>query len=153
MRVARQNYPLVGKLGEEFDRVFDRLLAPRLFTEPLLPPFPFETVEAEWMPVMDVIEAPAEYVIRLEVPGIHKENLDINLTGNLLTITGKREMVPEVEGGNYLLKERAIGKFVRTIRLPAPVVEKKVVAEYRDGVLMVHIPKETPAAATKILIK
>lgn len=153
MRVARQNYPLVGKLGEEFDRVFDRLLAPRLFTEPLLPPFPFETAEAEWIPVMDVVEAPAEYVIRLEVPGIHKENLDINLTGNLLTITGKREMAPEVEGEGYLVKERAIGKFVRTIRLPAPVAEKKVTAEYRDGVLMVHIPKETPAAATKVLIK
>jgi HSP20 family protein len=152
MRVALQN-PIVGKLGEEFDRVFDRLLAPRLYGEPLLPPFPFETRGAEWIPVMDVVEAAGEYVIRLEVPGIHKENLDINLTGEMLTITGKREFAPEVEGEGYLVKERAFGKFVRTIRLPAPVAEKKVTAEYRDGVLMVHIPKETPAAATKILIK
>jgi HSP20 family protein len=152
MRVALRN-PIVGKLGEEFDRVFDRLLVPRFLTEPLVPPFPFETTGAEWIPVMDVVEAPAEYVIRLEVPGIHKENLDINLTGNMLTITGKREMAPEVEGEGYLVKERAIGKFVRTIRLPATVAEKKVAAEYRDGVLLVHLPKETPAPATKILIK
>jgi HSP20 family protein len=136
-----------------FDQVFDRLLAPRFLAEPLLPPFPFEATGAQWVPVMDVVETPAEYVIRLEVPGIHKENLDINLTGVMLTITGTREIAPVVEGESYLLKERAIGKFVRTIRLPTPVAERKVAAEYRDGVLTVHVPKETPAAATKILIK
>ena len=152
MRVALRN-PIVGKLGEEFDQVFDRLLAPRFLAEPLLPPFPYENMGAQWMPVMDVTKTPAEYVVRLEVPGIHKENLDINLTGVMLTITGTREIAPEVEGEGYLVKERAIGKFVRTIRLPAPVAEKKVAAEYRDGVLQIHVPKETPAPATKILIK
>jgi HSP20 family protein len=152
MRVALRN-PIVGKLGEEFDQVFDRLLAPRFLAEPLLPPFPYENMGAQWMPVMDVTETPAEYVVRLEVPGIHKENLDINLTGVMLTITGTREIAPEVEGEGYLVKERAIGTFVRTIRLPAPVAEKKVAAEYRDGVLQIHVPKETPAPATKILIK
>jgi HSP20 family protein len=102
---------------------------------------------------MDVVETPAEYFVRLEVPGIHKENLDINLTGNRLIITGIREMAPAAEGEGYLVKERVYGKFVRTVQLPAPVAEKKVNAEYRDGVLEIHIPKETPAPATKILIK
>ena len=152
MRVALRN-PIVGKLGEEFDRVFDRMLVPRFLTEPLLPPFPFETTGAEWIPVMDMVETATEYVVRLEVPGIHKENLDVNLTGELVTITGKREYAPEVEGESYLVKERAIGKFARTIRLPTPVAEKKVLAEYQDGVLLVHLPKETPVPATKILIK
>lgn len=133
--------------------MFDRLLTPRLFTEPLLPPWPYGTGAAEWIPVMDVVETPAEYAIRLEVPGIHKENLDINLTGARVTITGNREVVPAVEGEGYLVKERVYGKFVRTVYLPTPVAEKKVNAEYRDGMLTVHIPKETPAAATKILIK
>ena len=152
MRVALRN-PNVGKLGEEFDRVFDRLLVPRFLTEPLVPPFPFEAAGAEWMPVMDMIETATDYVVRLEVPGFHKENLDINLTGDVLTVTGKREIAPEVEGEGYLVKERAYGKFVRTIRLPAPVAEKKVLAEYRDGMLVLHLPKETAAPATKILIK
>jgi HSP20 family protein len=142
----------MGKLGEEFDRVFDRLLVPRFLTEPYQP-FPFENTGAEWIPVMDLLETPVEYTIRLEVPGFHKENLDINLNGELLTITGKREIAPEMEGEGYLVKERAIGKFVRTIRLAVPVAEKKIVAEYRDGLLVVHLPKETPAPATKILIK
>jgi HSP20 family protein len=151
MRVALRT-PIVGKFGEEFDRVFDRVL-PRFLTEQYVPRFPFETTGAEWIPAMDMIETATEYVARLEVPGLHKENLDVNLTGDLLTITGKREVAPEVAGEGYLVRERAIGKFVRTIRLPAPVAEKKVLAEYRDGLLMVHLPKETAAPATKILIK
>jgi HSP20 family protein len=149
MRVALRN-PMVGKLGEEFDRVFDRLLVPRFLTEP---PFPFETTGAEWVPVMDMVETVKEYVVRLEVPGFHKENLDINLTGEVLTITGKREIAPEFEGEGYLVRERAIGKFVRTIRLPVPVVGEKVTAEYRDGMLVLRLPKEIAAPATKILIK
>ena len=51
------------------------------------------------------------------------------------------------------MKERVYGKFVRTIRLPAPVAEKKVTAEYRDGVLVLHLVKEIVVPATKILIK
>jgi HSP20 family protein len=149
MRVALRN-PMVGKLGEDFDRVFDRLLVPRFLTEP---PFPFETTGAEWIPVMDMVETVKEYVVRLEVPGFHKENLDINLTGEVLTITGKREIAPEFEGEGYLVRERAIGKFVRTIRLPVPVVGEKVTAEYRDGMLVLRLPKEIAAPATKILIK
>ena len=152
MRVALRN-PMVGKLGEEFDRVFDRLLVPRFLTEPLVPPFPFETTGAEWIPVMDMVETVDEYVVRLEVPGFHKENLDINLTGEVLTITGKREIAPEFEGDGSRGRERAIGRFVRTIRLPATVVGEKVAAEYRDGMLVLHLPKEIAAPATKILIK
>ena len=151
MRVALRT-PMAGKLGE-LDRIVDRLLTPRLYAEPLLPPFPFETAGTEWMPVMDVVENAEEYILRLEAPGIHKENLDINLVGEMLTITGKREMTPELEGEGYLVKERAYGKFVRTIRLPVPVAEKKVVAEYHDGVLVIRVPKAAPAPATKVLIK
>ena len=152
MRVTLRS-PMAGKLGEEFDRIFDRLLPSRIYPEPLLPPLPFDHIGAEWMPVMDVIETAEEYVVRLEAPGIHKENLDISLVGELLTITGRREMTPEVEGEGYLVRERAYGKFIRTLRLPVPVAERKVTAEYHDGVLVVCLPKAEPAPATKVLIK
>jgi HSP20 family protein len=152
MRVATLA-PFRGKMGEEVERFFDRFLTPGFLAEPFIPPFPFETAGTEWMPIMDVIENGGEYIVRLEAPGIHKENLDINLVGELLTITGKREIAPEVEGEGYLVRERVYGKFARTIRLPVPVAEKKVTAEYRDGVLVVHLPKAEPAPATKVLIK
>ena len=152
MRVAKLA-PITGKVSEEVERFFDRFLAPGFLAEPFIPPFPFETAGTEWVPMLDLTEAAGEFIVRLEVPGAHKENLDINLTGTLLTITGRRELMTEASGETYLRREREIGKFVRTIRLPAPVMEKEVKATYQDGVLVVHLPKVAPAVANKILIK
>lgn len=152
MRVALRA-PVTGKFGEEIDRVFDRFLAPRFLTEPLLPEYPYEALGAEWIPVLDVAENPTEFIVKLEIPGIHKENLDLNLTGQVLKITGKREMATEIPSEAFLVKERVYGKFVRTIRLPAPVAENKVTATYEEGMLVVHLLKATPAPANKILIK
>jgi len=145
--------PTVGKLGEEIERVFDRFFVPGILPEPWLNEYPFEATGAEWIPMLDLVENATEFVVRLEVPGIHKENLDIQLTGLMLTITGKREFAAEVPGETFLMKERLYGKFARKIRLPAPVTETKVVANYEDGVLLVHLPKAVPAPANKILIK
>jgi len=79
--------------------------------------------------------------------------IDINLTGTLLTIRGHRELMPEVAGEVYLRREREVGKFARTVRLPAPVAEKEVRAAYHDGLLVIHLPKVTPAVANRIVIK
>jgi HSP20 family protein len=152
MRVAMRT-PTVGKLGDEIERVFDRFFTPGILTEPWLPEYPFETTGAEWVPMLDLVETANEFVVRLEVPGIHRENVDIQLTGQILTITGRREVVAEPQGAAFLLRERPYGKFVRKMRLPAPVTENKVVANYEDGMLLVHLPKTVPAPATKILIK
>ena len=152
MRVAKLA-PMTGKVGEEVERFFDRFLAPGFLQEPFLPPFPFETAGAEWYAMLDLTETMDEFIVRIEAPGIHKENLDINLTGTLLTITGRRELMTEGSGETYLRREREIGKFVRTIRLPAPVVEKEVKATYEDGVLVIHLPKLAPAVANRIVIK
>jgi HSP20 family protein len=103
--------------------------------------------------VFDLAETDKEYVVRLEVPGIHRENLDIALRDNVLTITGKRDVSQEGGGETYLWKEREFGRFVRTMRLPTAVVENKIEATYQDGVLVVHLPKAVPAPANKILIK
>jgi len=152
MRVALRG-PMTGKLGDEIERVFDRFLAPRFLTEPLLPDYPFEGLGTEWIPVLDVVENATEFIVKLEIPGVHKENLDLNLTGQFLKITGKREMATEIPSEAFLVKERVYGKFVRTVRLPVPVVENKVVATYEEGMLVVHLPKATPAPANKIMIK
>jgi HSP20 family protein len=152
MRVAKLA-PMTGKVGEEVERFLDRFLAPGFLPEPLIAPYPFETAGAEWYPMLDVTETADEFIVRLEVPGVHKENLDIKLTGMLLTITGRRDLMTESSGETYLRREREIGKFVRTIRLPAPVTEKEVKATYQDGLLLLHLPKVAPAVANKILIK
>ena len=152
MRVAKLA-PMTGKVGEEVERFFDRFLAPGFLAESFLPPFPLETAGTEWYPMLDLTETTDEFIVRIEASGIHKENMDISLTGTLLTITGRRELMTEGSGETYLRREREIGKFVRTIRLPAPVVEKEVKAMYQDGLLVIHLPKVAPAVANRIVIK
>lgn len=148
--------PIISQVKENIDRVFDRFSTAPLFGETFLPTFPFEpmgTVGGEWAPALDLMETDKEYVIRCEVPGIHKENLDINLTGNVLRITGDKEAIQEGKGETYLFREPEVGKFVRRLRLPLPVEEGKIEAAYQDGILTVHVPKAAVAVAKKILIK
>jgi len=152
MRVTKLA-PITGKVGEEVERFFDRFMVQGFLPEAMLPPFPYENAGTEWFPMLDLTETAEEFVVRLEVPGVHKENLDITLTGTLLTITGRRELMAEASGETYLRREREIGKFVRTIRLPALVVEKEVKAAYQDGMLVIHLAKVAPAVANRILIK
>ena len=155
MRVATLT-PTIGKVKDDIDKVFDRLFTAPFLGEPFAPMFPFEPGReygVEWMPVLDLAETPQEYVVRLEAPGIHKENLDINLTGNVLRITGHREAVQEGKGETYLYREREAGKFARTVRFPVPVEEGKIDAAYQDGILTIHVPKAAMATGKKILIK
>ena len=143
-------------MKNDIDRVFDRFLPTPLFGETLLPGFPFEqmgTVGGEWSPALDVSETEKEFLIRCEVPGIHKENLDISLAGNTLRITGHKETAHEGKGETYLYREREAGKFVRTLKLPVSIEEGKVEAAYQDGILTVRVPKAAIALSKKVLIK
>ena len=145
--------PAMGKVKNEIDRVFERFFPVRLLDEPL--PFPLGTEQTQlgWMPVFDVVENEKQYVVRLEVPGIHKENLDISLTGNVLTVTGTREHTQNAEGEHYLWREREFGQFRRIARLPAEVIPEKVEATYEEGLLTIVLPKQAPVVASKVMIK
>jgi len=129
--------------------MFERLLPESFFGNM------FEQLEptAEWVPACDVTETDSDYIVRLEAPGVHKENLDVRLSGDLLTITGKRERMEEKQGETHLWREREMGKFVRTMRLAAPVEESKIEATYEDGVLNVRLPKVAQAVENKIAIR
>ncbi len=133
------------------ERLFDRFFGPGF-------PFPrfFETApitETEWAPSLDLSETDKEYVARVEAPGVHKENMDVNLDGNVLTVSGKRETRMEKEEEEYIWKEREEGRFVRSIRLPKAVDPDKVDASYQDGVLTIRLPKREPALKSKVAIK
>ncbi len=145
--------PALGRVKEDIDRAFDRFFSTPFFNEPMFSPFEAATPMTEWVPAFDLSENDKEYVVRLEAPGIHKENLDLNYTGDILTITGKRDMLKEKEGETYLWRERELGRFVRSVRLPTPVIPGKIEASYQDGILVVHLPKDKPEPSSKILIK
>ncbi len=143
--------PVMAKVRDDIDQVFDRF-----FGSSYAPEAHFrtpDTAPTAWMPPFDVIETEAEYVVRLDVPGAHRENLDITLAGTLLTLSGRREFATAEKGEHYLLAEREWGEFRRMIRLPAIVVQEQITASYQDGVLLVHLPKVPTAVANRILIK
>ena len=117
------------------DRMFDRF-----FTSPVSA-IQGPSIETEWSPNLDFVESDKEFVIRLEVPGVHRENLDVNLDGNVLTLSGRREFKSEGEGEEYIWREREEGRFVRALRLPKAVDPNKVSASYHDGVLDVRLLK------------
>jgi len=143
----------VPTVARDFDEVFDRI-----FNAPLaFPSLTFEPIrkamEGTWMPAIDLTETEKEFILRAEVPGVPKENLDVHLEGEVLTLTGHRETKTTEKDENMLWEEREAGKFIRTLRLPKAVEANKVEAVYNDGILTVHVPKAQVAIKNKILIK
>lgn len=132
----------------EFDTMFERL-----FRSPLFPEVPVLTGEAVWEPALDLTETEKEFLIRIEVPGFHRENLDVKYESGTLFISGTRQFRNELKGEEFLWQERAEGRFVRSIRIPTPVVDAEVEAIYENGVLTVKLPKHQPTPKAKIAIK
>lgn len=135
-------------LKREFDTMFERL-----FRTPLFPELPVLPRDVGWEPALDLTETEKEYVIRIEVPGFHRENLDVKYEAGVLTISGTRELGNELKGEEFLWQERVEGRFVRALRIPTPVTETAVEATYENGVLLVKLPKQQPTAKSKIAIK
>jgi HSP20 family protein len=143
----------VPTIARDFDEVFDRF-----FNAPLaFPAVSFEPIrkamEGTWMPAIDLTETEKEFILRAEVPGVPRENLDVHLEGEILTLTGHREQKTTEKDENMLWEEREAGKFVRTLRLPKAVEANKVEAVYTEGILTVRLPKTELAVRNKILIK
>jgi HSP20 family protein len=134
-------------LTPELDRFIDQVFGAPFFSMPMTP------VESAWIPVLDYSETEKAYVCRLEVPGIPKENLDLNLVGQVLTVSGHREIKREQENEAFFVQERQVGRFVRSIRLPGPVADAKVEAAVNDGVMTITLPKLEVTPKSRIMIK
>jgi HSP20 family protein len=108
---------------------------------------------AEFQPTCDVEEFPTHYLFSLDVPGIKKENIKIELTGqNDLCISGERKSDHEAKAGSVYQKERYFGSFERIFALPASVKADQIEAQYKDGVLQVVVPKAEVSKAKQIKI-
>ena len=94
-----------------------------------------------WAPAADVYETENEIVIVAELPGLSEKDIHLSITGDLLTIQGERQRGGEVKDASHYRRERWFGKFERTFSLPLPVDSGQVKATYRDGVLIVKLPK------------
>ena len=108
---------------------------------------------AEWAPVVDIVEDDNEYFIKAELPEVKKEDVKVTVQDDVLTISGERMFEKEEKGRKYHRMERAYGSFARSFTLPEDADGEKVAAEFKDGVLKVHLPKSEQAKPKSIEVK
>jgi len=112
-----------------------------------------ERMETVMMPAVDMMEKDDKYIVRAELPGMSKDDLEVSFTGNNLVIKGERKAEREVREEDYYLSERSYGTFHRVITMPSPVDTGKVDAKYENGVLEISVPKAEKEKAQKIQIQ
>lgn len=108
---------------------------------------------AKWAPAVDIQETDQEYLIKAELPEVKKENVKVEVVDGTLTIEGERTMEKEENGKKFHKVERAYGKFMRQFALPLDVETAKLEAEFKDGVLNVHLPKAVVVKPKAIEVK
>lgn len=108
---------------------------------------------ADWVPSVDISETEGEYQIKAEIPDVRKEDVKVTLEDGVLTIQGERKREQEEKGKKFHRIERSYGSFVRSFSLPDVIEEEKVKAEFKDGVLNLHLPKSEKAKPKAIEVK
>jgi len=106
-----------------------------------------------WAPRVDIAEDDKEYVINAELPGVRKEDVKVSIENGALSISGERKTEKEEKGKKYHRVEQTYGTFMRTFTLPEGSSGEKISAEFRDGILRVHLPKDEKAKAKAIEVK
>jgi HSP20 family protein len=105
-----------------------------------------------WYPAVDILESKEAYLIRAELPGMKKDDLNVEVKDGTLTLTGERKSEKPAEGVEYRSVERVNGKFVRSFSLPETVKHDEIKATYVDGVLEIHVPKAEQAKPRQITV-
>jgi len=106
-----------------------------------------------WSPAVDVQETDKEYLIKADLPDVKKEDVKVELLDGTLTIEGERQQEKEEKGKKFHKIEREYGKFLRRFAMPSEVDASKVQADFKNGVLNVHLPKSATAKPKAIDVK
>lgn len=123
----------LASMRREMDRLFSRLgIGEREATAP-------------WLPQVDVKTSDREMVVYAELPGLKREEINVEVSEGLLTISGERRSESEKSGEGWLMRERSYGSFARSLALPEGAEPEKITADYQDGVLEIHVPTAVEA--------
>jgi len=98
------------------------------------------SVDSIWSPPVNVFERDGKYVIEVELAGVEKKDVSVNVEDGFITVSGTKETSRKEEGQGYYMRERSYGSFSRGFKVPSDVEEKDVVAEFKNGVLTVELP-------------
>ena len=105
-----------------------------------------------WAPAVDIYETENELVIKADLPDMEEKDIDVRVENNMLTIRGERKFEESVKEDNYLRVERAYGSFSRSFSLPNTVDTAAIQANYKNGVLRVHLPKRAESKPKQVKI-
>ena len=107
---------------------------------------------ATWAPPVDIYETENELVVKAELPDFQDKDIDVRIADNTLTIRGERKFEKDVKEENYLRIERAYGSFMRSFSLPNTVSSENIRADYRNGVLTLHMAKREESKPKQIKV-
>jgi HSP20 family protein len=146
-RRTGQSAAVYGSLHREIDRLFDDLARGALTG--------FQQGPERLVPTMDVVENDNEIVVSVEMPGLQRNDIDISIDDDVLTIRGEKKVEDKQtdEKKNFHVTERAYGVFYRAIQLPSGIDPSKVEARMENGVLKITIPKPARSGAQKIEVQ
>lgn len=136
-----------GSLQERINRMFDDTI------RTLYPTDGEELEKGTWAPAVDIYETNDSFVVSADLPGLNKDEIQIDLKDNTLTLKGEKKFEEKVSKDNYIRVERAYGSFVRSFTLPQNVDPEKIKAKYKEGVLKVTIPKKEEAKPKQIKVE
>ncbi len=141
MKLTRvSTWPTLGRLTDLRDEI------DRLFESPLARTSEF----LGWTPAFDVYEEKDNFIVKAELPGMKKEDINVSLHDGNLIVSGERQNETRSEGTEVYRAERFFGKFQRAVALPATVAANKVQAQYKDGILTITLPKSEEAKPKQI---
>lgn len=131
---------------EEMEHWFEDAFR-RPFFAPWMPRFKFPEFREfrEFSPSVDIFEEGNEVIVKAELPGMNKDDIDVNISDDVITISGEKKSEERVEKKDYFRIERSHGSFSRSMTLPSEIQTDKVKAVFKDGVLEVRIPKSESA--------
>ena len=132
--------PLRREMDDVWNRFFGETRLPRIFAR-------------EWLPSVDISETKDNLVVKAELPGLEARDIDVSVSGDVLTIKGQKKAEEEKKDELYHCRERYAGSFQRSLRLPVGVKGDKIEATFKNGVLNITIPKAEEAKKKQIEIK
>ena len=137
-----------SSLGE-FDTILEDFLRIR---PPTLPLRRVPQEEVIWSPAVEVLEKDNQFIVRAEIPGLHKEDIQVSIQEDALVIEGERKAKAEFQEDEYCRCEMSYGKFSRSLALPSSVDKSKVEAHYEEGILEVRMPEIQQPQAERIQV-
>jgi len=125
----------------------------RLIDETLSRIWKEDVAREVWSPPVDILERGNEVVLKVDLPEVSQEEIDIRVEENTLTIQGERKLLKDTSEGNYIQIERPYGTFRRTFNLPQMIEREGIKASYKDGVLRIVLPRKQEIQPKQIMVE